>query len=212
MAAQKIGYVRVSTTEQNTDRQLTDVQLDKVYTEKLSGKDIKRPELQKMLENLREGDAVYVHSLDRLARNLKDLIVLVGLIKDKGCSIHFVKENLSFSAEKSDAMSNLILSVFGAVYEFERSLIKERQREGIAVAVANGKFKNCGRKSALTERQIVEIRKLYSDRVSVASLARLYDVSRQTIYNALDDCRKDSVSSLEEIMGMKPETMKDLNG
>lgn len=212
MAAQKIGYVRVSTTEQNTDRQLTDVQLDKVYTEKLSGKDIKRPELQKMLENLREGDAVYVHSLDRLARNLKDLIVLVGLIKDKGCSIHFVKENLSFSAEKSDAMSNLILSVFGAVYEFERSLIKERQREGIAVAVANGKFKNCGRKSALTELQIIEIRKLYSDRVSVASLARLYDVSRQTIYNALDDCRKDSVSSLEEIMGMKPETMKDLNG
>ena len=110
---QRVGYKRVSSVDQNTDRQLADleVSLDKIFEEKISGKDTNRPELQKMLEYIRAGDVVYVHSLDRLARNLSDLLSLVKTITDKGCTIHFVKQHMSFSSESTDPTSKLMLSV-----------------------------------------------------------------------------------------------------
>lgn len=133
MSGQNIGYIRVSTVEQNTIRQLEGLQLKKIFTDKCSGKDTNRPQLDLMLDFIREGDTVYIHSMDRLARNLEDLRKLVNLINGKQAKVSFIKENLTFTGEDSP-MSNLLLNVMGAFAEFERSLIKERQKEGIAIA------------------------------------------------------------------------------
>src|SRR3546814_163856 len=132
MKGQRIGYVRVSTFDQNVDRQLDGQSLDRIFTDKASGKDINRPELDAMLAFAREGDTVVVHSMDRLARNLDDLRKLVQSLTKRGVRIEFVKESLAFSGEDSP-MANLMLSVMGAFAEFERALIRARQREGLAV-------------------------------------------------------------------------------
>ena len=147
---QRVGYLRVSTVDQNTDRQLDGIALDKVFTDKTSGKDTNRPELTRALEYVREGDTLVVHSMDRLARNLEDLRRIVREFTGKGVRVEFVKESLTFTGEDS-AMNTLLLSMLGAVAEFERSIILERQREGIAIAKAAGKYK--GRKAALSQDQ-----------------------------------------------------------
>ena len=133
MHGQRIGYIRVSSFDQNPERQLEQVQVDKVFTDKASGKDTQRPELDTLLSFVREGDTVVVHSMDRLARNLDDLRRLVQKLTKRGVRIEFVKESLTFTGEDSP-MANLMLSVMGAFAEFERALIRERQREGIALA------------------------------------------------------------------------------
>ena len=135
--SKRIGYIRVSSLDQNAERQLDGVDLDKRFTDKASGRDTKRPQLQNALEYLREGDVLVVHSMDRLARNLDDLRKIVLGLTGRGVSVEFEKEQLTFTGEDS-AMSNLLLSVMGAFAEFERSLIKERQREGIALAKRKG--------------------------------------------------------------------------
>src|ERR1035438_7267867 len=127
----RVGYIRVSSLDQNTERQLEGVKLDKVFTDKASGKDTARPQLQAALEYLREGDLLLVHSMDRLARSVDDLRKIVFDLTKKGVHVQFVKENLTFTGEDSP-MSNLLLSLLGAVAEFERSMIRERQRGGIA--------------------------------------------------------------------------------
>ena len=133
MKGQRIGYVRVSTFDQNVDRQLDGQSLDRIFTDKASGKDINRPELDAMLAFAREGDTVVVHSMDRLARNLDDLRKLVQSLTKRGVRIEFVKESLAFSGEDSP-MVHPILPVLGALAEFERARNRERQREGIPVA------------------------------------------------------------------------------
>src|ERR1700739_4006299 len=135
---QRIGYQRVSTVDQNTDRQLDGVGLDKVFTDKASGKDTDRPELSRALDYVRDGDTLVVHSMDRLARNLEDLRRVVRELTGSGVKVEFVKESLTFSGDDSP-MNTLLLSMLGAVAEFERSMILERQREGIAIAKAGGK-------------------------------------------------------------------------
>jgi DNA invertase Pin-like site-specific DNA recombinase len=137
MPGQRIGYVRVSSFDQNPERQLENVSLNKVFTDKASGKDTKRPELEALLAFVREGDTVVVHSMDRLARNLDDLRRLVQMLTKRGIRIEFVKEGLHFTGEDSP-MANLLLSVMGAFAEFERALIRERQREGLALACEFG--------------------------------------------------------------------------
>jgi Site-specific recombinases, DNA invertase Pin homologs len=133
MQGHRIGYIRVSTFEQNPQRQLERVQVDRVFVDKASGKDARRPQLSELLEFIREGDTVVVHSMDRLARNLDDLRRIVqGLVK-RGICVEFVKEHLTFTGEDSP-MATLMLSVMGAFAEFERTLIRERQREGIVLA------------------------------------------------------------------------------
>ncbi|AOE86996.1 recombinase family protein [Pseudomonas sp. TCU-HL1] len=136
----KVGYVRVSSVDQNTERQLDGVQLDKMFTDKVSGATTDRPQLQAMLEYVREGDTIVVHSIDRLARSLADLLRLVEELNTKGIHIRFHKEQLEFTGE-NNAMQKLMLSMMGSFAEFERSMIKERQREGIEQAKAKGVYK-----------------------------------------------------------------------
>ena len=146
MRGQRIGYIRVSSFDQNPERQLDQVQVDKLFTDKASGKDTQRPQLDALLSFAREGDTVVVHSMDRLARNLDDLRRLVQTLTKRGIRIEFVKECLSFTGEDSP-MANLLLSVMGAFAELERALIGERQREGIALAKQGriGKTEKIGR-------------------------------------------------------------------
>lgn len=151
MNGQKIGYIRVSSSDQNTERQLDGLELDRTFTDKVSGKSTDRPQLQEMLRFVREGDHLLVHSMDRLARNLIDLRQMVQELTKRGVRITFVKEGLTFNGEDA-AMSVLLLSVMGAVAEFERAIIKERQAEGIRIARQKGVYK--GRKAALTDEQI----------------------------------------------------------
>jgi len=175
---QQVGYVRVSSVDQNTDRQLEGVALDKTFEDKCSGKDTHRPQLQVLLEYVREGDTIFVHSLDRLARNLDDLRRLVNDLTGRGVKVQFIKENLMFSGDDS-SMSKLLLSIMGAFAEFERSLIRERQREGIAIAKANGKYR--GRKKAVPTDRREEIKKRVAAGEKQTTLAKEFGVSRETI-------------------------------
>jgi DNA invertase Pin-like site-specific DNA recombinase len=177
---QRVGYVRVSTVDQNTDRQLDGIDLAKVFTDKASGKNAERPELKIALGYVREGDTLVVHSMDRLARNLEDLRRIVRELTGKGVRVEFVKESLTFTGEDS-AMNTLLLSMLGAVAEFERSMILERQREGIAIAKAKGVYK--GRKPALAPAQVVEVAGRLAAGESATKLAAEFGVSRATVYN-----------------------------
>ncbi len=182
MNGQRIGYVRVSSFDQNPERQLEQVRVDKVFTDKASGKDTQRPELDALLTFVREGDTVVVHSMDRLARNLDDLRRLVQKLTKRGVRIEFVKECLTFTGEDSP-MANLMLSVMGAFAEFERALIRERQREGIALAKQRGAYR--GRKKALSPERVSELRQRADAGEQKAKLAREFGISRETLYQYL---------------------------
>ena len=182
MKGQRIGYVRVSTFDQNVDRQLDGQSLDRIFTDKASGKDINRPELDAMLAFAREGDTVVVHSMDRLARNLDDLRKLVQSLTKRGVRIEFVKESLAFSGEDSP-MANLMLSFMGAFAEFELALIRERQREGIAVARQRGAYR--GRKRSLSDEMVAELHRRVDDGERKAVIARDLGISRATLYQYL---------------------------
>jgi DNA invertase Pin-like site-specific DNA recombinase len=179
----RVGYVRVSTVEQNTERQLAGIELDKTFTDKASGKDASRPALHTMLNYVREGDTVYVHSLDRLGRNVDDLRRVVAELTAKSVVVVFVKNGLTFTGDKRDPMATLMLTMLGAVAEFERELIRERQREGIAIAKAKGVYK--GRAKALSSDEANELVTLARDGMAKAELARMYGISRETVYQYL---------------------------
>jgi DNA invertase Pin-like site-specific DNA recombinase len=175
-----VGYIRVSSVDQNTIRQLDGIKIDKAFTDKASGKDMKRPQLERALEFLREGDTLVAHSMDRLARTLDDLRKIVLDLTKKGVKVRFVKENLTFTGEDSP-MANLLLSMLGAVSQFERELIKERQREGIALAKQRGVYK--GRRPSLSPERAAELRKRVAGaKVNKADLAREYGISRAALY------------------------------
>lgn len=182
LKGQRIGYVRVSSLDQNPERQLEQVQVDRIFTDKASGKDTQRPELDNLLTFVREGDTVVVHSMDRLARNLDDLRRLVQQLATRGVRVEFVKECLTFTGEDSP-MANLMLSVMGAFAEFERTLIRERQREGIALAKQRGVYR--GRKNSLSPEQVTEMKQRAASGEPKAALAREFGVSRETIYQYL---------------------------
>lgn len=192
MSGQKVGYIRVSTLDQHTQRQLEGLALDRVFTDKASGKDTKRPELENLLGFVRSGDTVFVHSMDRLARNLDDLRRIVKLLTNRGVRIEFVKEHLTFTGEDSP-MASLMLSVMGAFAEFERALIKERQREGIALAKSKGSYK--GRKKALSKEAMLKLRELIGAGVSKARVAREFGISRQTLYQYLQGANSHKITS-----------------
>ena len=175
-----VGYKRVSSIDQNTERQLEGVEVDKLYTDKVSGKDTNRPQLTAALDYVREGDIFVVHSMDRLARNLEDLRRIVRELTSNGVTVKFVKESLTFTGNDSP-MNTMLLSMLGAVAEFERSMILERQREGIAIAKAKGKYK--GGKPKLSEEQVNELKSRRANGESPSVLAKEYGVSRATVYN-----------------------------
>lgn len=179
MNGHQIGYRRVSSIDQNTARQLDGVSLDKVFEDKASGKDTHRPQLQACLEFIRQSDTLHVHSMDRLARNLVDLLALVKGLTAKGVAVEFHKERLTFTAE-ANPMQDLQLAVMGAVAEFERSMIRERQREGIAKAKADGK--HLGRAKMLSTAQVEEIKSRIKAGETVKALALEFNISRQSLY------------------------------
>lgn len=182
MAGQRIGYIRVSSLDQNTVRQLDQVQVDRVFTDHASGKDTRRPALTELLAFARDGDTVVVHSMDRLGRNLDDLRGLVQALTQRGVCVEFIKEHLVFTGEDSP-MAQLMLSVMGAFAEFERSLIRERQREGIALAKQRGAYR--GRKKSLSPDKIEELRRCVNAGQTKAQVARDFGISRETLYNYL---------------------------
>ncbi len=187
MSGQHIGYIRVSTAEQNTARQLDGVTLDKVFEDHASGKDIVRPQLTACLQYVREGDTLHLHSIDRLARSLIDLQRTVDELVGRGVTVVFHKENLSFAAGSLDngeaGTQRLMLQMMGAFAEFERNLIKDRQREGVALAKAAGKYR--GRQRVLSTAQFEEIKDRLREGETVTALAREFNVCRHTIHKYL---------------------------
>ena len=179
----RIAYLRVSTVDQNTDRQLNDtgISFDKTFIDKCSGGSTKRPALNELKDYVREGDTIHVHSIDRLARNLVDLKQLINDWNNQGVSVKFHKENLSFNAGGSDHMSELMLNMLGAVAQFELAMIQERRQEGIEKAKAEGKYK--GRPINETNHQ--RISELRSQGVSLRKIASTVGVSLSTVQRAL---------------------------
>ena len=177
---QKVGYIRVSTIEQNTESQkavLENLGMDKVFEEKLSGKNTDRPQLQAMLDYVREGDIVYVKDLSRLARNTKDLLDIVEYLDKKGVGLFSIKENIDTSTN----FGKLMITFLGAIYEFERANLLERQRDGIAVAKKLGKYK--GRKKVPKPDNFKEVYKKWLNREIKSNAAiRELNISEYAFY------------------------------
>jgi DNA invertase Pin-like site-specific DNA recombinase len=179
MTGQRIGYKRVSTVDQNTARQLEGISLDRVFEDKASGKSTDRSGLQAALAYCRDGDILVVHSMDRLARSLVDLRTMVGELTARGVTVEFIKEQLKFTGDDAP-IAILMLSLLGAFAEFERSLIHERQREGIAMAKAAGKYK--GRRKTLTAEKVAELKTRVNAGERKTELACAFGISRETLY------------------------------
>ncbi len=176
-----VGYRRVSSMDQNLDRQELG-SIDKLFEEKASGKSASdRPALQQMLDYIREGDRVVVYSIDRLARDLRDLQDIIQSVNDKGASISFLTESLSFGSDKEDAFAKLQLQMMGAFAEFERNIIRKRQAEGIAKAKAKGVYK--GRKATI-DRDRVKL--LKEQGLSTYKIAAEMGISRMTVHRILN--------------------------
>ncbi|EGR1310834.1 resolvase [Vibrio cholerae] len=179
----ELAYIRVSTIEQNTERQLAKctIEFDKVYEDKASGGSTNRPELAKLIDYAREGDTIHIHSIDRLARSLDDLRQLVTGWNKKGITVRFHKEGLHFTADDTTPIAELMLNMLGAVAQFERAMIKERQAEGIAKAKAKGKYQ--GRKPDLERNfKILELRESGK---SLRKIASMLDCNLSTVQRAL---------------------------
>ncbi|EPD6685269.1 recombinase family protein [Cronobacter sakazakii] len=172
-----VGYIRVSSIQQNTDRQLEGIALDKVFTEKVSGKNADREQLRAMLDYVREGDVVHCHELSRLGRNVKDLLSIIDTLKEKGVTVMFHKERLTVGAE-SNAISNMMLNVLSSVAQMEREMMLERQAEGIAAAKAAGRMVGRGKGRAVDRVGIVSA---LAAGGSVRQVAKDFNVSTQTV-------------------------------
>lgn len=182
----RIGYARVSTSDQNLARQLAKFEalsLDRVFTDTISGKNLERPGFKQMMDYVRDGDELYICSMDRLARNLKDLLSTTQTLQEKGVSVHFLKENISLKAGgENSPITNLLMAMMGAVAEFERSLILERQREGIAQAKSRGKYKG---RQPISQEVIAEARKRLDSGVTMTRISKDLNVGRTTLYKYL---------------------------
>ena len=175
------NYIRVSTQIQNTERQLQGVPSDVEFLEKVSGKDKEREQLNLMLKIVKSGDVVNVHSMDRLARNTQNLLEIVEEITGKGAEIKFHKEGMVFNNDENNPFSQLMLTMIGAFSEFERNIMLERQREGIAIAKSKGKYK--GRKTVLSDEQLAEMKiDFNSGTMKKTEIAKKYNLTRARIY------------------------------
>ena len=182
MSHQLVGYIRVSSQGQNTARQLANIKLDKEFVDIMSGSIKQRDKLIECIDYVREGDTLIVESIDRLARNLRDLQDILSELFKKGVSVKFVKENLTFTG-KDDPMSNLMLHMMGAFAEFERTMIRSRQRDGIDAAKKAGK--HLGRPPTITPQLSKEAKELKESGVSIRQIAFRLKLSRATIYKML---------------------------
>lgn len=185
MSGKHVGYIRVSTVGQNSDRQLDGIQLDKVFEEKVSGRNAgSREVLNLCLDYLREHDTLHVHSIDRLARNMSDLLSIVDDLVKRDVTVKFHSEGLTFAPQTDDPMASLMLHMLGAFAEFERSLIGQRRKEGLEAARKRGK--QIGRRKSLSDEDLSEIAQKLSKGGSKSDLAKEYGVSRTTLYAALN--------------------------
>jgi len=175
-----VAYKRVSTLDQSTARQLEGMTFDKVYEDKVSGKDVNRPQLQAMLDYIRAGDTLHVHSLDRLGRNTKDLIEIMDKLKAKGVTVIFHKNNMTFSPDTSNPMNDLMFTMLSAFAQFERDLMLERQKEGIAIAKTQGKYK--GRTKQVNDELIKE---KIANGLSYRAVAKELGISLSTVQRAM---------------------------
>ena len=184
----QVAYIRVSSVGQNTERQLSDtgITFDKEFEDKESGKDTNRKGLEAMLEYVREGDVVHVHSIDRLGRSLVDLKTLVTQLNNNGVSVKFHKEKLDFEVGKTDDLQTLMFSMLGAFAEFERSMIKERQREGIEKAKAKGVYNKNKRKKV----DYAELSQAVEEGMSYRTVADKYGVGVATVDRAVKAHKK----------------------
>lgn len=176
----RLGYVRRSPVGQATDGQLDGVGIDKRYEDCASAKDADRPQLRRLLDDAGEGDVLYVESLDRLARDLHDLLALVRQLTRKGVRIEFVRDHLVLGGE--DRMVEMQLTMMSAFMEFERAIARERQREGIEKARGDGVYK--GRQRKLNEEQVRQLKEMAGHR-KIADIARHFQISRETVYQYL---------------------------
>ena len=172
----RLGYIRVSTVEQNTARQLDGISLDKVFEDRCSGKDTNRPQLQRMLDVMRSGDTIIVHEISRLARNLVDLLQLIESINGAGVKLEFVKDGITY--DSNDKNQKLMLSIMGAVAAFEREMIHERQAEGIQIAKAKGIYTNRTQSKAIDKDGI---KLALAGGLSVRKTAAKYNVAPSTV-------------------------------
>ena len=185
-----IGYIRVSSVDQNEARQLDGVKVDRVFTDKCSGGSVDRPQLDELKRYVRQGDTVHVHSIDRLARSLDDLRTLVRDWMSTGVTVRFHKEGLTFTAGDNSPMAELMLNMLGAVAQFERSMIRERQREGIAKAKEKGVY--TGRKKSVDEAAILE---MLDSGVSIRKTAEALGLGVSTVQRAKkarDEAKRDA--------------------
>jgi len=175
----RVGYKRVSSVDQNLARQTMD-DVDRIFEEKVSGKDTNRAALQEMLAFVRDGDEVVVWSIDRLARDLRDLQSIIQQLNDRGVCISFLSERLTFTGKADDAFSRLQLQMMGALAEFEVNIIRKRQAEGIAKAKAKGVYK--GRAKSVSDGKIVALK---AKGYKVTEIAEELGINRITVYRAL---------------------------
>jgi len=177
----RVGYRRVSTVEQNLDRQDLGT-VERVFEDKASGKDKEREQLQTMIAFVREGDEVVVYSIDRLARDLRDLQSIITQLNDKGVSIEFLSERLVFSGKSEDAFAKLQLQMMGAFAEFERNIIRKRQAEGIAKAKERGVYENRKRKRKVSDKRILDLK---HEGLNNTEIADYLGITRMTVHRAL---------------------------
>ena len=175
-----IAYRRCSSVDQKLDRQ--DIQADKTFEEKLSGKDRNRPALAAMLDYIREGDLIKVWDISRLARDLMDLQNIITKINDKCATIQFITENLTFAPDSDNPIATMQLQILGAVAEFERSIKRQRQLEGIAIAKDKGKYSG-GIKRSNRER----VHQLRSEGLSTYKIASMMEISRMSVHRILKE-------------------------
>lgn len=193
MTGKRIGYIRVSSEDQNPNRQLENVQIDKRFVEYATAKNNDRPQLQMMLEYATEDDIVIVHSMDRLARNLKDLKKIVDSLVERNIQVQFIKENLTFGGKSDSAMAKLLLHIMGAFAEFEHAFILERMREGIAVAKKLGRYR-IGKEFKIQGDRLEQLKHdLMTTRKSKIKLAEEYGVTRMTIYKYIQRLKKEGL-------------------
>ncbi|MGF6936976.1 DNA invertase Pin-like site-specific DNA recombinase [Paraburkholderia sp. UCT70] len=183
---QRVGYKRVSSVDQSTERQLDGVPLDRVFEDRASGKNMDRPELRKALEYVRDGDTLVVHSIDRAARNTANLLELVESLIARGVTVEFVNESLTFRAGVADPMADLMMTMLAGFAQFERAMIRERQREGIAIAKAKGDVYK-GRAPKLNAEQVADLRARCAAGEEKAAVARAMGISRVSLYRYLAD-------------------------
>lgn len=194
VTGQQVAYLRVSTILQNTTRQLFGMTFDRVFEDKASGKSTDRPQLAACLSHLRDGDCLHVHSLDRLCRNLDDLRRVIKDLTGRGVEVKFHKEGLHFTGETSP-MQQLLVSLIGAYAEFERSIILERQLEGVQIAKAKGVYK--GRKPSLTPDRVQDLRLRAANGEKKTALAREFGISRETVYAYLGNSKLPQIAANE---------------